>query len=224
MIRRDYILRMIEEFIRALARIKELKQQQLWREAETSLEDQARSLTGADLATICTLTDTELLARLLQTGEFQAQSEKSFMLARILIEAAEVADAEHHNTESQALRLKALHLLLHTSLRGEVYEWPEFVPAIDLLLQRFDRTQLPIHTQALLMQHFERTGQFAKAEDALHAMLEAAPDNPQLRELATSFYHRLLAQSDTALEDGNLPRNEVEAGLEQLGHPSRKTQ
>lgn len=221
MIRRDYILRMIEEFIRALAKINGLKQQQRWREAGTSLEEQARALTGSDLATICTLTDTELLAGLLQTGEFQAQSEKSFMLARVLIEAAEVADAENRNIESQALRLKALHLLLHTSLRGEVYEWPEFVPAIDLVLQRFDQAQLPIHTQALLMQYFERTGQFAKAEDALHAMLEVAADNPQLRELAASFYHRLLAQSDTALEDGNLPRNEVQAGLEQLGHTRR---
>jgi hypothetical protein len=216
MIRRDYILRMIEEFIRALAKINGLKQQQRWREADTSLEEQATSLTGTDLATICTLTDTELLARLLQTGEFQAQSEKSFMLARVVIEAAEVADAENRNLQSQALRLKALHLLLHTSLRGEVYEWPEFVPAIDLVLQRLDRAQLPIHTQALLMQYFERTGQFAKAEDALHAMLEVAAPNPQLRELAVSFYHRLLVQSDTALEDGNLPRSEIETALKEI--------
>jgi len=33
MIRRDYILRMIEEFIQALSRIRALKKDQLWSEA-----------------------------------------------------------------------------------------------------------------------------------------------------------------------------------------------
>jgi len=28
------------------------------------------------------------------------------------------------------------------------------------------------------MQHYERTGEFAKAEDAFFSMLEAEPDNP----------------------------------------------
>jgi hypothetical protein len=216
MIRRDYILRMIEEFVRALARINEQKRNQLWHEAETSLEDQAKRLTGTDLATIVTLTDTELLGSLLQTGDFQAQTEKAFILARVLIEAAEVADAENREESSRAFRLKALHLVLHTALRTEVFEWPEFVPTIDLLLQRFVRAQLPVHTQALLMQHFERTGQFAKAEDALYVLLELAPDNPALRELGISFYHRLLDQPDAALESGELPRSEVEFGLAEI--------
>jgi hypothetical protein len=33
---------------------------------------------------------------------------------------------------------------------------------------------LPLRTLALLMQHYERTGEFAKAEDELFAMLDAA--------------------------------------------------
>jgi hypothetical protein len=174
-----------------------------------------------DLATIGTLTDTELFAALLHAGELHAQTEKSFMLARVLIEAAEVAEAENHDHTSGVLRLKALHLLLHTALRGDVYEWPEFAPNIDLLLQRLPRPELPVHTQALLMQHFERTGQFAKAEDALHAMLEHFSDNPPLRQMAISFYQRLLAQTDAALEAGNLPREEVQAALAELHRPSR---
>lgn len=216
MLRRDYILRMIEEFIRALARINEQKKERLWQEAETNLQQQAQRLTGHDLESIAALTDTELLSALLQSGEFQAQSEKSLMLARVLIDAAEVSDAEHRTTTGDALRLKALHLLLHTALRDEVYEWPEFVPPIDFVLQAFNRASLPAHTQALLMQHFERIGQFAKAEDALHAMLELLPENSALLQLGISFYQRLLAQNDVSLETGNLPRSEVETGLKEL--------
>ena len=40
MIRRDYILRMIEEFIQALARIDEQKQGRRWQEAAATLDEQ----------------------------------------------------------------------------------------------------------------------------------------------------------------------------------------
>jgi hypothetical protein len=75
---------------------------------------------------------------------------------------------------------------------------------------------LPLETQARLMQHYERTGEFAKAEDALFQMLEMEPENAPLLELGISFYRRLESQSDARLNDGNLPRAEVEAGLADL--------
>jgi hypothetical protein len=75
---------------------------------------------------------------------------------------------------------------------------------------------LPLETQALLMQHYERSGEFAKAEDALFAMLEAEPGNAGLVNFGASFYKRLQGQSDAALAAGNLPRSELEAGLAEL--------
>jgi len=50
----------------------------------------------------------------------------------------------------------------------------------------------------------------------LFAMLDAGPNNERLMEFGCAFYRRLLAQSDTALSDANLPRTEVEEGLKQL--------
>jgi hypothetical protein len=216
MMRRDYILRMIDEFFRLLARVKTQKEQGEWREAEGTLEEEARRLTGADLEALSSLSDTEILARLLRTGEIHSQREKAFMLARVLIEAAEVAEADSKGAEqAQTFRLKALHLLLQTALRSEGAEWPQFVPPIDVLAETL-KEALPVQTNALLMQHFERSGQFAKAEDSFYAALEQFPESPGLRQLGISFYQRLLAISDVALETGNLPRAEVEAGLDQL--------
>ena len=71
-------------------------------------------------------------------------------------------------------------------------------------------------TQAELMQHYERVGEFAQAEDALFAMLDAEPDNAAIAEFGIAFYQRLLVQSDTALGEANLPRAEVEEGLKEL--------
>jgi hypothetical protein len=68
----------------------------------------------------------------------------------------------------------------------------------------------------MLMHHYERTGQFAKAEDALFDIIEAAPAHQQVLEFALAFYERLQSQTTTALEAGNLPRAEVQAGLAQI--------
>ena len=46
MIRQDYILRMIEEFMQALSRIASLKRGQLWREAEAETDGGLRCVKG----------------------------------------------------------------------------------------------------------------------------------------------------------------------------------
>jgi len=66
------------------------------------------------------------------------------------------------------------------------------------------------------MQHYERAGEFAKAEDALFVMLDAEPDNQAIVEFGIAFYERLRPQSDAALNAADLPRAEVEDGLEKL--------
>jgi hypothetical protein len=68
----------------------------------------------------------------------------------------------------------------------------------------------------MLMQHYERLGEFAKAEDALFSMIEAQPDNLGLLNFGVSFYHRLNDIGDQALTAGNLPRAELQTGLAQL--------
>lgn len=218
MIRRDYILRMIEEFFRLLARIDRLKQNRQWGEAESTVRAEIERLVGTGGAALVTLSDTEIFSRLLEGGELHSAREKAFMLARLLLENAETAEAGDppNLTLARQLRLKALHLLLHTALRDDIPEWPEYVPTIDRVLQLLADSALPLHTCALLMQHFEHSGQFGKAEDTLYRMLEIAPEEPALRQLGISFYHRLLARSDAALAGGDLPRAEVEAGLKEL--------
>jgi hypothetical protein len=52
-----------------------------------------------------------------------------------------------------------------------------------------------------------------KAEDALYALLEAAPDHLDVMDWGITFYERLQGRSDDDLDAGNLPRSEVEAGL-----------
>jgi hypothetical protein len=109
-----------------------------------------------------------------------------------------------------------LHLLLETFGQIEASEHPDFVPTVEAFLTALRDAPLPVTTNAMLMHHYERIGEFARAEDALFDVLEAEPSNAEFLEFGRSFYQRLLRMNDDALLMGNLPRTEVQAGLADL--------
>jgi uncharacterized protein DUF6483 len=214
MIRRDYIIRLIEEFADALARIRALKTDRQFEQAATLTNEEFKRITGIDSAALLKLSETELLARLIQTEPLQAVREKTFFLTTLLKEAGDIAAAAGRVTESRECYLKGLHLLLDSMARGDALEQPEFVPKVDLFVAALD--EVPTQTSALLMEHYERTGQFGKAEDAFFAILDGNVNPDLAMNFGISFYERLLSKMDSVLIEGNLPRAEVEAGLQEL--------
>ena len=120
MIRRDYILRMIEEFVQALARINELKQDRRWQEAAGVVDEEFQRLIGTGADAVARLTETELLASLIRGEPTQAVRDKTLMLTALLKEAGDVAATQEHAKESRSCYLKGLHLLLETLAREEI--------------------------------------------------------------------------------------------------------
>ena len=123
--------------------------------------------------------------------------------------------------ESRLYYLKGLQLLLDIFGRNEIMERPDFVPTVEAFLTGLRDAPLPLPTNAMLMRHYERIGEFARAEDVLFAMVESEPANVELLDFGAAFYRRLLELSDDALAAGNLPRAEGQAGLAELDR--RKT-
>jgi tetratricopeptide (TPR) repeat protein len=216
MIRRDYILRMIEEFARALARIRALKNEERLDEASALTEEEFRRVSGLDSQALLRLSETELMARLIETEPAGAVREKVFFVTTLLKECGDAAATEDRIEDARTCYLKGLHLLLDSLARGNEFEQPEFVPKVELFVSALADGELPIQTQALLMQHYERTGQFGKAEDALFGILAADPTSLPALDFATAFYERLQGLDDLRLEEGNLPRAEVIAGVEEI--------
>jgi len=214
MIRRDYIMRMIEEFIQVLLRIRGLKKDQRLADALVLTEEEFKRTTGLDSESVLRLSETELLAKLIQSEPLHAVREKMLFLTTLLRETGDILTEQGRIEDGRACYLKGLHLLLDSLMRGEADELPEFVPKVDEFVAALE--EVPVQTRALLMEHYERTGQFGKAEDALFAILDAEPSNPMAVEFGVSFYERMQRQSDGRLMDGNLPREEVEAGLREL--------
>jgi hypothetical protein len=221
MIRRDYILKMIQEFAEALARIKALKKARALGQASVLTEEEFKRVTGLDSKALLKLSETELMARLIETEPLYAVREKTFFLTTLLKEAGDIAEAEGRTEESRECYLKGLHLLLGSLARGDAFEQPEFVPKVDLFVDALG-DEVPTQTSALLMEHYEHTGQFGKAEDAFFAILEGDVDNEAVLNFGIAFYERLLGRTDTQLEEGNLPRVEVESGLEELRNKAQQ--
>jgi Family of unknown function (DUF6483) len=216
MLRRDYILRMIEDFMHAIRRIQKYKNSRQWQETDAAIDEEFRNFLGEGAEKVAQLSETELLAKLVEGEPTQSIRDKTLLLVALLQEAGDSAALQERAYSSHTYYLKGLHLLLDVMAAGDVFEWPEFVPKVESLLVGLGGSLLPSRTQAMLMHHYERTGQFAKAEDTLFAILDAEPAHPKVLEFALAFYQRLQGQTNAALNAGNLPRQEVEAGLAEV--------
>jgi hypothetical protein len=216
MIRRDYLLRQIEQFAAMLAKIAGLTKNEQWQEASAMTAGEFQQLTGMDAGEVVRMSETELLARLIQGEPTRFVENKAFMLATLLKANGDLAAGQGRREEGRQYYLKGLHLLLDTFGRGEIAERPDFVPAVESFLTGLRDSPLPVTTSAALLCYYERKGEFAKAEDSLFAILDIAPPGPELLELGEAFYRRLLDLSDDALMAGNLPRAEAEAGRAEI--------
>jgi len=216
MLRRDYILAMIQQAAEALARIDRFKKDRQCGIARQNVDAELEKLVGVNARTVSQLSETELLARVIRGESTLAVKEKTLFVSALLKEAGDVAVQEDKLEEGRGCYLKGLQLLLDALSEPDVREFPEFTPEVEMFALALADEPLPLRTAGALMQHYERTGQFAKAEDTLYSMVEVQPENPDLLDFGITFYKRLLTKSDDALTVGNLPRDEVEAGLKQL--------
>src|SRR5205085_2693164 len=135
------------------------------------------------------------------------------VLTALLKNAGDIAAGQGRVEESTAAYLKGLHLLLEVLGREEVFETPEFVPKVEEFVTSLQNSPLPSQTLVSLMRHYERIGEFARAENNLYSLLTAEANASAVLEFGIDFYKRLLDLSDTTLAAGNLPRTEVEEGL-----------
>ncbi len=216
MIRRDYFLRMVEEFAEMLSCIRRRIAARQYDEAGEDLDRAFLDLIGKGTDAVSQLSETELLAQLTLNEPTHIVRQKSLMLMALLQEAGRLHIAEKREAQGHVCWLKALDLSLTLQMQDADFELPEFVPKIEMLHEQLREVPLPLRTQAALWRHYERIGAYGKAEDVLFTLLEAEPSNDALLSEARLFYERLLRQSDEALESGNLPRKEVVSGLAEL--------
>jgi tetratricopeptide (TPR) repeat protein len=219
MVERDYILRLIKQMTEALAIVFKLERGGDPHEALRVVDQTYQQLLGLDAATVSSLPPDALIALIRSSGAGyqgqQAVAERLTVLANLLQAEGDIYQHLEQADNSATRRLKALDIQL-AILTGEDPTSERAASSVATLLERLDEYELPPRTKQLLWQHFEQMGDFARAENWMYEAIEDEHAPVGIVEQAIEFYQRLLERDDADLILGNLPRSEVEAGLQQL--------
>jgi len=212
MYQRDYIMRMIEQLGVFLTRILKLKEAEKFDAARMEIDRAGKTLLGLDMSLIRALSDEKIISLLQPTGSLD--SGKCLLIAELLREEGDICERQGKEEERYTCYSKSLSLYLEALAVNADFRNQEYLTKINALIQRLQQFTLLSHIDEKLFHYFEMTGEYAKAENHLFLLLET--DHPEILEEGIRFYERLLAKSDRELEQGNLPREEVEEGLRVL--------
>ena len=216
MINRDYILRMIEQLSRFLAKALLMKEGKEYLEAVTEVKKAGKMFLGLSPEAMDALSDKDLIQLWRVAKDLDA--EKCALAAQIFKAEGEVYEDQGDNEKAVTSYLKSLSLLTETInfLKEKIPS--ELIATVDFLAEHLDFTSLPFSLQQKVFTTYAIIGRFAKAEDLLFEMVK---EDASFAGEGRRFYEQLLKRSDEDLEKGNLPRAEVLESLAQLNKHGR---
>jgi hypothetical protein len=213
---KDYISEEMQVFTRTLEGIATLKQNGQW--------DEVIKVVGANLYRLLRISPTEfrrltqtgLLACLIRGGPGAWVPLKKAKLIALLKETGDIASAKAPPRGGYRWYLRALHVLLDGLAHRELVLYSRFLPTIEDLLRALGDSSLPVTTRLLLIQEYERRGQYGLIIDQFRAALERSPANPKLLDLGIALFQRLGSQNDATLAGGGATRAAVDEALVDL--------
>lgn len=219
MSQRDYILRLFEEFSRAIAQVLYHRQLKDYAAARHLIDEQCKQVFGVGIGFIHSIPEETLLSMLTSFGTLN--TEKCWVLAMLLKAEGDIYQDQGNSNESYYSYLKSLDLVLEVLLLDTTISSTDFVPELEGLLYKLSEYELPKRTRLKLFQYFDQTGKYSRAEDVLFEMLETGDPDGDIYARGIAFYDQLRTKSDAALSAGNFSREEVEEGLAQLERRKR---
>lgn len=212
MYQRDYFLRMIEMLAQAVAAVLGKKDSKSIEDSLFEIDQAGKMYVGLDSRMIASFADEDLIALFHSGGTFDTN--KCVALSEFLYAEARILELRGDNAECLRRYQRSLHFLLEAVTEDPDISAGIYEERITELRQRLQEIILPAPVQKKLFRYYELQKAYGKAEDILFELFDAYPHAP--RTDGIEFYKRLLQKEDADLNQGNLPRDEVEAGLREL--------
>jgi hypothetical protein len=206
--RNDYIMRLIQQLGAALGQIIWRKGREEYDEAEAIISRTALSLLGVDMTLLRRLSDEGIISLLRRPDT--ADIGPFLVAAELLAQQGDVDEARGLEDAGYDCRQKALSLYLEACLAAPEVRDDEYAGKIDALTAALSEYPLPPTIRRKLFAHYEQAGDYARAENVIHHMLEDG--DPVAWERGVAFYERLRGKSEGELAGGGLPREEMEEG------------
>lgn len=208
-------MRMVQELVQALARVQFLKQRAEFAQALDEIDRTLKKFWNLHPGQRLSLEQLLSVCR----GEGGAEAESMVALADLLNEQGDLYALQEKPEESRQSYALAIGLYLETLLTSVISM--DLIAKVERLVDRTQGARLPVEVLKRLLSYYEARGMLAKAEDVLFDWLDTSDPDAPAGGLA--FYERLARKSDTELAQGDLPREEVEAGrqevLQRAGRP-----
>ncbi len=170
MSQRDYILRIAEEFGRALAQVLYNRQIKDYAAAHKLIDDQCKQVFGMGIGFMRSVPEETLLSML--TSFDTLDTEKCWLLAILLRAEGDTYQDQGNASESYYSYIRSLNLVLEVLLLETTSTGRSIVPELEDLLSRLSDYELPIRTKLLLFRNFDHAHEYARAGDLLFEMLE----------------------------------------------------
>jgi hypothetical protein len=213
-IRNDYILRLIENISRLVAKLAGLKKEGLHTEALAEIDEAYRRAVGLSSRLIGAVSEEQLSTMVAST---HVTNIDQFMLLAILQnEEGDVYEAMGQPDAAYSRYRRALTFLLLVHSSGKPTNFEEYFSLVPDLLGKLEGATLEPHVQLMLANYLISSGQYARGEDLIFGIFDNHTFDRNTVEWAISIYHGLRDKSDEELGAGGLPREEVEESLQEL--------
>jgi hypothetical protein len=214
MIKRDYILRMIDELARVITYAIGLTHTKDYEGGLKSLNQFFSDTFGWESDFVNSMPETYLLG-MLKTGE-RLDVDATLVLAALLKAEADIYTAQGEPAKAYHRYVKALNFYLAARESGVPRALPDEWEQTEEVLEKLAEYDLPPATMRRLWAYYRATKQHASAEDVLWNLLAATEFEPELVAEGLTFYTDLMAEMEGGATATSLTRDEVEEALQEL--------
>lgn len=192
MYRDDFILRHIRLFVLAIAKALGLIEKGDLGFALETVRVSFADLLGMSLEDFLAYPD-DRVKDFLYFGEMASMGlNRAAFAAQMLAIAARIHAAMGNPEKSLACSEKALRVQLETVLgEEEDVALPEHAPQVSEILGEVGISALSDELLSMLAFYYDRTGELDRADQVIQTLIDRRPDDPDVRELARSFYEYL---------------------------------
>ncbi|GHV08168.1 hypothetical protein FACS189485_19360 [Spirochaetia bacterium] len=210
MVQKDYIVRIIEQAASFLFSIAFNKKINNFDIALEKIEEAYNGLLNTDGNKIKFLTSNEIIDNNTFNGIINI--ENIGIIANLIFEEADILEKINGlNIISRDYYEKSFLLFY------KIYQEKNFTKyneKIIELLEKLNNYEIDNETKYNMFKYYEQTELYGKAEDYLYELIGKNYQN--ILEEGKTFYLTLLGKDDALLEKGNLPRNEIIEGMNNI--------
>jgi tetratricopeptide (TPR) repeat protein len=213
MIKNDYLTTKLKELSELITKVLKSNDNKQLEESREMVNEAFKRLLGLNSELAESLSYKDLMKLV---GAYEsAEALKFVILAQLLKLDGDMYKAEGEEIKSFNIYLKSLNIYIKAVLLdSDCLEQGEKI--IDEIINEVEEYELPKESSLLLFNYYELVNKYDKAEDMLFELLEADDNEEDIVEEGIGFYERLLEKTEEALENGNLPLDEVKEGIERL--------